>query len=382
MAFYGDFATSFSSSDGRSSHSFTATSSGGSFRDHDDTNLIWSRTSKQWVDMQIMGAPWPTPDTLCPRNLSDNGGCTGARVLTTRLSADGVEWGQDTGCLKCRDGPIPSSPNPASRCKCSEFNYTNIIRPDPAQDPPELQFYRMRPFYLGDSGRLAAHTLQYAASPAEMNAVPSYGYWGPYCANATTGGFDMCHKGHGYGKMHGPHIMEEWWVSSATQTGAEDLTSWQRPYKRFRAVPHDVWLMAQPVVFKDRHLWVSDTGVYTLPLYRLAGVYAPVNGEFSTSPFPFPAAGLWLNAAAKWQGNLVTGGCDEGCAAYIMVELQYASTGRAIPGFERNKCMMMDVDGLQLPLNWAGSADLPAPGTMVRLRFSFRDATIYAAGAF
>ena len=76
--------------------------------------------------------------------------------------------------------------------------------------------------YLAESGRLAAHTLQYAASPAEMNAVAKYGYWGPYCSNATTGGFYMCHKGHGYGRMHGPHVMEEWFVSGASQAGPEE----------------------------------------------------------------------------------------------------------------------------------------------------------------
>jgi hypothetical protein len=78
----------------------------------------------------------------------------------------------------------------------------------------------------------------------------------------------------------GPHMMEEWWVSSGSQSGPEDLPSWQRPFKRFRAVPHDVWLMAQPVTYgEEAHLWVSDTAVYQLPLYRLTGVYAPANGE-------------------------------------------------------------------------------------------------------
>ena len=69
------------------------------------------------------------------------------------------------------------------------------------------------------------------------------------------------------------------------------------------------------------HLWVSDTAIYQLPLYRLAGVYAVANGEFSTKTFAVPrrAEGglskLWLNADASWKGDLVTGGCDEGCAA-------------------------------------------------------------------
>ena len=41
----------------------------------------------------------------------------------------------------------------------------------------------------------------------------------------------MCHKGHGYGRMHGPHLMEEWWVSTANQAGPEDLAGWARPFE-------------------------------------------------------------------------------------------------------------------------------------------------------
>ena len=266
--------------------------------------------------------------------------------------------------------------------------------------PPSVPYFNWHPTSradVGDSGRLAAHALQYAPSPAEMNNISGYGYWviiptspsfstttppvpvaqlsanqhfagllatalshislstyfhpltpdrtfasvqGPYCPNAA-GGFDMCHKGHGYGLMHGPHIMEEWFVSSATQTGPEELQQWRRPFKRARAVPLNVWLMAQPVVYNDMHLWVTDSGVYTAPLYRLAGMYAPANGEFSTRVFPIPSGGvgaLWLNIEATWKGNLVTGGCDEGCAAYAMVALLDAASNRVVPGFERGRC--------------------------------------------
>ena len=74
--------------------------------------------------------------------------------------------------------------------------------------------------------------------------------------------------------------------------GPEDFAGWQRPFKRFRAAPHDVWLMSQPVVHNNQHVWVSDTGVYTLPLYRISGMYAPANAEFSTQSFAVPATGL------------------------------------------------------------------------------------------
>lgn len=49
MAFYGDSCTSFHAPLKLKEHAFKATKQDGSFRDHDDTNLIWSRTTNQWV---------------------------------------------------------------------------------------------------------------------------------------------------------------------------------------------------------------------------------------------------------------------------------------------------------------------------------------------
>ena len=124
--------------------------------------------------------------------------------------------------------------------------------------------------------------------------------------------------------------------------------------------------------------------MYELPLYRLAGLYAPANGEFTTPGFVFPTSGrLWLNADVSWGGSPVTGGCDEGCAAYVMVELQDASTGLVMQGFERTGCKLMNTTGLRLPLNWKrGSAAGGAiAGREVVARVFFRDAIVYALGA-
>lgn len=146
--------------------------------------------------------------------------------------------------------------------------------------------------------------------------------------------------------------------------------------------------MAQPVTLDAQHVWVGDGTVYTLPEFRIAGLYAPANAEISTDAFAMPAATppvFYLNANAKWGDKLVTGGCDEGCAAYIMAELRDAATGDVIPGFEREKCIHMDVDSSRIPLQWAGSAGGDgsssaglAPGQLVQLRIFFRDATIYS----
>ena len=60
-------------------------------------------------------------------------------------------------------------------------------------DPPELEFYRIRPFTIGSSKRLAAHVLIYVPSPSDVVVMPGYGrqpLW--YC------------KG---GCCHGPHMV-------------------------------------------------------------------------------------------------------------------------------------------------------------------------------
>ena len=86
-------------------------------------------------------------------------------------------------------------------------------------------------------------------------------------------------------------------------------------------------------------MWVGIGQVYTLPVGRIAGIYAPANGEFSTPPFALPEGaspartGLTLNVDAKWSAHLITGGCDEGCQAYVFAELIYAGTSRVVPGY-------------------------------------------------
>ena len=134
---------------------------------------------------------------------------------------------------------------------------------------------------------------------------------------------------------------EEWWIGPPSGNPTE-MTEWRRPYRDTKAAPHDIWLMEQPVTTNSAHVWVDNGIVWGLPLYRLAGVYSPGNGEFSTQPFSMPSTPLWLNAEATWgtwsesgvgpwqpfarqgrvyDGNYV-GGADEGRAA---VRFMFAS---------------------------------------------------------
>jgi hypothetical protein len=133
---------------------------------------------------------------------------------------------------------------------------------------------------------------------------------------------------------------------------------------------------------------------------------------------PFvPFSLRFLNAAATWHGKLQTGGCDEGCNAYIFAELQDAATGSVAPGYSRHEFQtIMDADSADLPMVWgkpppgnrtsgssegvvavdfskeagavdrkeAGAVDLSKEAGVVtrpkqmRLRIFFRDAMVYS----
>ena len=171
-------------------------------------------------------------------------------------------------------------------------------------------------------------------------------------------------------------------------------------------------MMAQPATLDRKHVFVgSNAQVLSVPQYRISGLYSYSNAEVVTPAVTVPSSGggggggrpIALNANATWAGRLVTGGCDEGCAAYIFVEVLDAASNVTIEGFDRyNFSTLMAVDGGELPLRWGNNTStstssdgatsegagthLPSvvrnttllAGRQVRFRFGFRDATIYA----
>ena len=352
------------------------------FVDHDDTNIIYSRcpnASEPWVDMQIMydDVSITMPKTYAKKKYCDNIGDEYRRVVSVRTSRDGKTWTQDAGCL---DKPQTSE-------HCQTFDVNGMIRPVLGVDAPELEFYRIRPFYLGNTSRLAAHALLYAPGPMQLGKVKNYGRQPPSCKS------DGC--------CHGPHMYEEWWVGP-NDGNPTNLSQWRRPFYDVHAFPHDIWAMSQPVIYNNSHVWVDNGVVWGLPLYRLAGLFTESNGEITTKPFEMPGDALWINAHALWEGGNHVGGCDEGCAAYIMVELLNATSGDVLPGYERSKCIMVNVDGLRIPVAWkagrvlAHGTSMPTAdnidttteastgtefaGQLVQAKIYFRDATVYALG--
>ena len=139
-----------------------------------------------------------------------------------------------------------------------------------------------------------------------------------------------------------------------------------------QAAPVDEIMYPQPVSYGGAHLWLGQAGVLRLPQYRVVGLHSRANAVLTTLPFPWPHEGrtLWLNVAAKWYGgNTAAGktlrekqlGCNEGCAAYVMVEVLDAR-GAVVQGYDKTRQVHQDVDEVMLPLAWPAAAS-PALGS-------------------
>tara|TARA_B110000208_G_scaffold123260_1_gene150400 strand:+ start:99 stop:1910 length:1812 start_codon:yes stop_codon:yes gene_type:complete len=445
-AAYATFVYTFTSSDASKSNSFLPTSEKGNFDDHDDVNLWWSSASERWVDMQIIfqnhtdaGQP---PGAPAGRKYCDNAGCTKRRVVTYRTSKDGIAWSGAAGCLAPPNATCwRPGQDPAIESCCVAYNVSALLQPDPTLDPPDVQFYRFRPFLVdAASGRIVSHMTLYAPVPEVMSTDPNYGYRttetvppGPPTLKCRTTSLRP-----GVPKAcHAPHMYDEWLVLHH-RSDVTSMRSWERLYRGHgyrrspsglpyasRASPHDVWLMAPPLVYAPKgesgeepaaHIFVGSGAMWTVPLYRFGGLTAPANGEFSTPPFDatfttssgtsggLPAASpslslstqLWLNADASWRGAPITGGCDEGCAAYVMVELRDAASDAVLPGYDRAGCRLYNVSDTHIALKWESELALQTSVASslqeqqlptvtvkrVRARIFFRDAIVYALGEF
>ena len=66
-----------------------------------------------------------------------------------------------------------------------------------------------------------------------------------------------------------------------------------------------------------------------------------------------------------------------------MVEMRDEAGDSVVGGRTRDRCVLLDVDGPQIPLKWDGETGRTpvALGARVTLRVFFRDATIFAIGS-
>lgn len=240
---------------------------------------------------------------------SDNLGDSRRRVLSIRTSKDGVTWN-----------------------RVADAGDSGLITPD-VHDPEDLEFYRMQPFAYGD--RFVAMVDLYAASPL-------------------------------FPGRHGPHLGCEWWVS-------DDGMRWERPWRGWDAhgdAPYPI-KMSPMRVGREMLFWVSGQ-VRGLPEYRLAGIGARSNAEFSSKPFKMPARELLLNATIPAGSGLFR-------QSYIQVEIR-DENHKPINGYEREKCLLQNVDDTRIPLSWNGATGKELAGRKISLKFCLRQATLYMLG--
>ena len=257
-------------------------------------------------------------------------------------------------------------------------------------DPPELEYYRARPFHYHD--RLAAAVLNYAPSPQAVNPRQM-----PNCTSKNT---------------HGPQLGVEWWIYHPAGNKSwrpEAVSEWQRPYRPWdsggrEASPSGVMITHAPLWRHGKLLWYganadassdnsgSASSWFGLPEWRLGGLKAVANAVLTTQPLTLSpnASRLCLNAAASWPGQGMSdepageavAHCDpnyEHCQSYIMIEALDAATGATTAGYEPEKCIMQNVDGVRLPLVWSGGRDTrQLNGRSVQIRLHVRRAVVYA----
>jgi len=212
-----------------------------------------------------------------------------------------------------------------------------LTTPD-AEDPPDLEFYRGVGFGYAD--RCYLQMLNYAAIPDPVNShLPN---------------------------RHGPMVDTEWWYS-------REGVKWNRPFRDLDATPDGVRIISHnPMVIDGKLIFNFGAQLFGLPEDRITCVTARANAEFSTSEFTAPEQPLTLNAAVPSPDRLhATNQC------YVMVAA-LDEDGRVIANFERERCILRNVNEIDAPLKWDGQDTKNLAGKKIRLRFHLRAASIYS----
>eukprot|EP01047_Picozoa_sp_COSAG01_P029778 COSAG01_NODE_2054_length_8538_cov_4.853656_7_plen_936_part_00 len=145
--------------------------------DHDDGSMTFdSFQDRMWVSMQVVIEQGPKPVLPSGLQFHDNGG--GRRVIGIRSSVDGRNWSCVASCGSSKtftddptcqgnSGGLPTDPLCPNKPLASPE--APVVRPHLDVDPPELQFYRARPWRYGD--RWVAAVYNYAPSPLCLHSV-------------------------------------------------------------------------------------------------------------------------------------------------------------------------------------------------------------------
>lgn len=208
------------------------------------------------------------------------------------------------------------------------------------RDPVDLEFYRSVVFPT--EGRYAMLLQDYYAPPPEANS-----------RRKTT--------------KHGPRSEVEWAIS-------RDGLNWSRPFRELDATEQVGALAVQGPLVREGMLrfFERDRVITSIPSGRIFHVTGKGNAEVSTPKFVMPAKGLKLEADVLYKPYE-----GETGRAYLMAELR-DTENQVIPGYERQKFLLENIDARALPLEWEGKNGSELAGKTLRLRFFFRDAKLYS----
>jgi hypothetical protein len=263
---------------------------------------------------------------LVKKHLPDHGNTrTGQvrRVCSVRWSEDGDYWEPSDPVLIHNGSPL--------------LPVDLLITPD-QDDPPDLEFYRGVGFGYAD--RCFVQMLNYAAIPDPVNPK--------------------------FPDKHGPQLDTEWWFS-------REGIKWSRPFRELDATPDGVQIISHnPMIIGGKLLFNFGNRLLGLPEDRITYATARANAEFSTIEFTAPVRPLTLNASIPSPDRLhATNQC------YVMVAA-LDEQGRVLAGYQRENCILRNVDAIDLPLRWGDKDTRALAGKKIRLRFFLRSARIYA----
>ena len=355
-----------------------------------------------WVAQNLSDAPASDNDVRTPvKPFADELGPRARRVVQVMASADGSKWTPLAPPLP------PSSAHPAHPPQ------PVVLAPNiSAGDPEDLEFASFVPWWCGD--RLSGVVTNYA--PLPVPACASIDKADAHCPAAAN---DRASEV----AMPGTTLAQEWWVAAraASGSGISQGTllgspgGWRRPYllqtqSAGTTALSSPGMAATPPGFKITHpplqvpqtitsiaatdgmIWLWRNAWFGIMLFRLGGLYAPANAEFSSGTFMIPTEtkSLWLNMDNRAHlGQTGLGG--DMPDSYIMVALLPAGGAgsppnrTAIPGFEAERCVLPKLSQQGYPLSWKqdNGSHLSGgvlSGTTVRARIYMRKATVYGIG--
>lgn len=288
------------------------------YYDGDAISLFWSPAAKRFI---CVAKSFQIPVS---KRIPDHGGIA-RRVLSIRSSRDGRTWepSESVSDIWNRGGKLKGLP-------------VELLTLPDAQDPPDLEFYSGNGFSYHD--RCYLMVLNYAGTPLQPG-------------------------------KHGPQLDTEWWVG-------HDGLRWERPGRDVNALgdafPGNARITHNPMVIGGQFLFHFGNHLVGMKQDRISFVAARANAEFSTRPFVMPAGDLLLNAAVPSPERAFSAQ-----QAYIRVAV-LDEKGAVVPGFEIEKCLILNDDDIDLPLLWAGRSVRELAGQRIRLRFQLRSASIYA----